>query len=145
MKRLLHSRSAFTLLEIMLVVLIIALLIGMAVRFAPGKLDEARRVRVAGDLQQLKTNLMMYQANNGFYPSTEQGLKALVVKPDTDPKPRNWHQIDDQVPRDPWDQEYFYRFPGKHNPKEYDIWSAGPDRNPDTEEDNIGNWESANK
>jgi len=145
MKRLLHSRSAFTLLEIMLVVLIIALLIGMAVRFAPGKLDEARRVRVAADLQQLKTNLMMYQAANGFYPSTEQGLKALIEKPDSDPKPRNWHQIDTQIPRDPWDLEYFYRYPGKHNPKEYDIWSAGPDRNPDTEEDNIGNWEPAQK
>jgi general secretion pathway protein G len=145
MKRQLQSRSGFTLLEIMLVVLIIALLIGMAVRFAPGKLDEARRVRVAADLQQIKTNLMQYQAANGFYPSTEQGLKALVDKPEGDPKPRNWHQLDTQVPRDPWDNEYFYRFPGKHNPKEYDVWSAGPDRNPETEEDNIGNWDSAGK
>ena len=145
MKRLLQSRSGFTLLEIMLVVLIIALLIGMAVRFAPGKLDEARRVRVAADIQQIKTNLMQYQAANGFYPSTEQGLKALVEKPEGDPKPRNWHQLDTMIPRDPWDSEYCYRFPGKHNPKEYDIWSAGPDRNPDTEEDNIGNWEPANK
>ena len=50
----------------------------------------------------------------------------------------------DQVPRDPWDTEYVYRFPGKHNPKEYDIFSAGPDRNPETEEDNLGNWEQAN-
>jgi general secretion pathway protein G len=145
MKRLLQSRSGFTLLEIMLVVLIIALLIGMAVRFAPGKLDEARRVRVAADLQQIKTNLMQYQAANGFYPSTEQGLKALVEKPEGDPHPRNWHQLDTLVPRDPWDNEYQYRFPGKHNPKEYDLFSAGPDRNPDTEEDNIGNWESASK
>jgi general secretion pathway protein G len=145
MKRQLQSRSGFTLLEIMLVVLIIALLIGMAVRFAPGKLDEARRVRVAADLQQIKTNLMQYQAANGFYPSTEQGLKALVDKPEGDPHPRNWHQLDTQVPRDPWDNEYFYRFPGKHNPKEYDVWSAGPDRNPDTEEDNIGNWDAAGK
>lgn len=144
MKHSAHSRSAFTLLEMMLVVLIIGLLIGMAVRFTGGKVDEARRVRVHGDLQQIKTNLMMYQAANGFYPSTEQGLKALVQKPETEPKPRNWHQLDDQVPRDPWDQEYFYRYPGKHNPKEYDIFSAGADRNPETEEDNIGNWEPAN-
>jgi general secretion pathway protein G len=48
------------------------------------------------------------------------------------------------VPRDPWDKEYIYTVPGKHNPKEYDIFSAGPDRNPETEEDNIGNWDSAN-
>ncbi|MDR3401081.1 MAG: type II secretion system major pseudopilin GspG [Chthoniobacter sp.] len=142
MKRYLNPRAAFTLLEIMLVVLIISLLIGMAVHYTAGHLEEARQVKVRGDLQQIKTNLMMYQAANGFYPSTEQGLKALVQKPDGDPKPRNWRQLNDEVPRDPWDQEYFYRFPGKHNPKEYDIFSAGPDRNPDTEEDNLGNWES---
>lgn len=136
-------RSAFTLLEMMLVVMIIGLLIGMAVHMAGSKVDQARNVRVRADLQQIKTNLMMYQAANGFYPTTEQGLKALVQKPESDPKPRNWHQLDDQIMRDPWDQEYFYRYPGKHNPKEYDIFSAGPDRNPETEEDNIGNWEPA--
>ena len=143
MKRYRSALAAFTLLEIMLVVLIIGLLIGMAVHFTGGKIDQARQVRVQGDLQRIKTNLLMYQANNGFYPSTEQGLKALVTKPDTEPKPRNWHQIDDEVPRDPWEKEYFYVYPGKHNPKEYDIFSAGPDRNPDTEEDNIGNWQPA--
>lgn len=144
MKRYRSALAAFTLLEIMLVVLIIGLLIGMALRFTGGKLDQARQVKVQGDLQQIKTNLLMYQAANGFYPSTEQGLKALVTKPDTEPKPRNWRQLDDQVPRDPWDKEYIYVYPGKHNPKEYDIFSAGPDRNPDTEEDNIGNWLTAN-
>jgi len=144
MKRSRSALAAFTLLEIMLVVLIIGLLIGMALRFTGGKLDQARQVKVQGDLQQIKTNLLMYQAANGFYPSTEQGLKALVTKPDTEPKPRNWRQLDDQVPRDPWDKEYIYVYPGKHNPKEYDIFSAGPDRNPDTEEDNIGNWQPAN-
>ena len=143
MKRSPLSQAAFTLLEIMLVVLIIGLLIGMALRFTGGKLDEARQVKVRGDLVQIKTNLMMYQARNGFYPSTEQGLKALVEMPTTEPRPRNWAKLDDIVPRDPWDMEYVYRFPGKHNPKEYDIFSAGPDRNPETEEDNIGNWEKA--
>jgi general secretion pathway protein G len=143
MKKQLHSRAAFTLLEIMLVVLIIGLLIGLAVHQVGDKLNQAREVRVRGDIQRIKTNLMLYQAANGFYPTTEQGLKALVQKPETEPKPRNWRRVDDEVPRDPWEQEYFYRFPGKHNPKEYDIFSAGPDRNPDTEEDNIGNWEPA--
>ena len=114
----------------------------LAMRFT-GQLDVARGVKVRGDLQRIKTNLMMYQAANGFYPTTDQGLKALVQKPDTDPKPRNWHQLDTQVPRDPWGTEYS-RYPGKHNPKEYDLWSAGPDRNPVTEKDNIGNWEPTN-
>ena len=145
MNRSLTRRSAFTLLEIMLVVLIIGLLIGMALRFTGGKLDEARRVKVAGDLQQMKTNLLMYQAQNGFYPSSAQGLKALVQKPESEPRPRNWRQLDSEVPRDPWDLEYVYVQPGKHNPKDYDIFSAGPDRNPDTEEDNLGNWDSSAK
>ena len=145
MNRSFTRRSAFTLLEIMLVVLIIGLLIGMALRFTGGKLDEARRVKVAGDLQQMKTNLLMYQAQNGFYPSSAQGLKALVQKPESEPRPRNWRQLDSEVPRDPWDLEYVYVQPGKHNPKDYDIFSAGPDRNPDTEEDNLGNWDSSAK
>lgn len=143
MKHTLQRHSAFTLLEIMLVVIIIGLLVGMALKFTGGHLGEARRVKVRSDLQQIRTNLMMYQAANGFYPSTEQGLKALVVKPETEPRPRNWQPLDVQVPRDPWDKEYFYVYPGKHNSKEYDIFSAGADRNPDTEEDNIGNWEAA--
>ena len=144
MKRSRIHSAAFTLLEIMLVVLIIGLLIGMALRFTGGKLGEAQRVKVLGDIQQIKTNLLMYQASNGFYPSTDQGLKALVSRPDTEPKPRNWRQLDDQVARDPWDKEYFYVYPGKHNPKEYDLFSAGPDRNAETEDDNIGNWQAAN-
>jgi general secretion pathway protein G len=116
---------------------IIALFFVQAARFYHGRSDAMRRLHVATDLQRIKMNLLMYQAKNGFYPSTEQGLKALVEKPATDPKPRNWSQLDNRVPRDPWGQEYFYRYPGKHNPKEYDLWSAGPDRNPDTEQDNI--------
>ncbi len=136
--------AAFTLLEIMLVVVIIGLLVTLGVRLAGGKVNEARAVAAAANLQQLKTNLLMYQARNGFYPSTAQGLKALVTKPEGEPKPRNWVQLDESVPRDPWQNEYYYVYPGKYNPKEYDIFSAGPDGNPDTEEDNIGNWKSAN-
>ena len=144
MKRNPLSNAAFTLLEIMLVVIIIGLLVGMALKFTGGHLNEARTVKVKGDIQQLRTLLLMYQASNGFYPSGEQGLKALAIKPESEPRPRNWQQLDNEVKRDPWDKEYFYVYPGKHNPKEYDIFSAGPDRNPDTEEDNIGNWERTN-
>jgi general secretion pathway protein G len=136
-------RSGFTLLEIMLVVIIIGVLVGMALKFTGGHLAQTHRVKVKSDIQQIRTNLLLYQANNGFYPSTDQGLKALVVKPESEPRPRNWQPIDTELRRDPWDKEYFYVYPGQRNPKEYDIFSAGPDRNPDTEEDNIGNWEAA--
>jgi len=71
---------------------------------------------------------------------TALGLAALITKPDSEPKPRNWAQALEQSLRDPWDQDYFYVQPGIHNPKSFDIYSAGPDRKPNTDDD-IGNWE----
>lgn len=143
MKRNLLRHAGFTLLEIMLVVLIIGLLIGMAIKMTDGFLGQAQETRVKGDIEQYKTGLLMYQSANGFLPTTEQGLKALVVKPESEPKPRNWRQITQQPLLDPWSQEYFYTQPGKHNTTGYDIYSAGQDRKPDTADD-IGNWEKAN-
>lgn len=141
MKRTSLHRAGFTLLEIMLVVLIIGLLIGMAIKFTGGHLDTARETAVRGHIEQYKTTLLMYQMTNGFYPTTEQGLKALITKPESDPKPRNWRQLLDKPILDPWQQEYFYEYPGKHNPKSYDIYSAGTDRKPGTADD-IGNWDN---
>jgi general secretion pathway protein G len=68
-------------------------------------------------------------------------LKALVTRPESEPRPRNWRQVLTELRLDPWKQEYYYERPGKHNPKDYDIYSAGPDNRPNTEDD-IGNWES---
>jgi len=79
------KQRAFTLLEIMLVVTIIALLLAAAIKFMAPNVDIAKRVRVAGDIQAIKTSLLAYQGINGFYPTTEQGLQALVVAPSTDP------------------------------------------------------------
>lgn len=131
----------FTLLEIVLVISIIALLIGLAINKMSGALDFGKEVRVKGDIQALSTALRMYNAQNGFYPTTEQSLKALVVQPTTNPRPRQWRIAfeDGKLPRDPWDNEYFYACPGKHNPGSFDIVSAGPDRQPNTADD-IGNW-----
>jgi general secretion pathway protein G len=137
-----RSARGFTLLEIMIVVLIIGLLIGMAVKNMRSSLDHAEGVRVKGDIEGYKLDLTMYQSMNGFLPTTEQGLKALVTRPESDPRPRNWRQQLTELRVDPWQQEYFYEQPGKHNPKSYDIYSAGPDRLPNTTDD-IGNWESA--
>lgn len=143
MKRSLHRGSrGFTLLEIMLVVLIIGLLIGIAVKNFGSKLEEAQIVRVRADIEGYKTDLLMYQSTNGFLPTSEQGLKAMVARPESEPRPRNWRQVLTDLRRDPWDQEYFYEQPGKHNLKGYDIYSAGPDRRPNTTDD-IGNWEAA--
>jgi general secretion pathway protein G len=143
MKRILPSRAGFTLLEIMLVVLIIGLLIGMAIKFTAGHIGTAQDVAVKGHIETYKSGLLTYSMTNGFLPTTEQGLKALITKPESEPRPRNWRKLMDAPIFDPWQQEYFYVQPGKHNPDSYDIYSAGPDRKPDTADD-IGNWEKAN-
>ena len=142
MKRSLHFRSAgFTLLEIMLVVMIIALLAGSAIYMMGGNLEVANNVRIKGDMQSLGTPLMVYRSSNGFLPTTEQGLKALVSKPESSPKPRNWQKLMDSVPIDPYGMEYNYVQPGVHNPDNYDLFSAGKDRIAGTPDDK-GNWES---
>lgn len=135
-----HSRQGFTLLEIMLVVAIIGLLLGAATYYFAGNMGTARDTRVQADIQTLSTSLKLYNATNGFYPTTEQGLKALVTKPDSDPQPTQWHQYIDKLPLDPWQSPYIYVQPGKHNPDSFDISSAGPDRQPNTADD-IGNWD----
>jgi len=143
MKRHSSKRSAFTLLEIMLVVTIIALLLGSAIYAFKDKLGFAQDTRVRADIQSLSTTLLVYQGQNGFLPTTEQGLKALVTRPDSEPRPRQWRQQYDSVPLDPWGKEYLYVQPGKHNTSGYDLYSAGPDRIPDTADD-VGNWSQGN-
>lgn len=136
------GNQGFTLLEMILVVSIIALLLGVAINKMGGALDFGKEVRVKGDLQSISNALRMYNAQNGFYPTTEQGLKALVEQPTTEPRPRQWRCAfdDGKVPRDPWDCEYSYVCPGKHNPKGFDVISSGPDRTLNTADD-LGNWE----
>src|SRR5437660_10492836 len=96
------KQGAFTLLEIMLVVTIIAPLLAAAIKFMSPNVDIAKRVRVAGDIQAIKTSLLAYQGINGFYPTTEQGLQALVTAPSTDPPTSGWHQLLEAVPLKLW-------------------------------------------
>jgi general secretion pathway protein G len=132
------NQSAFTLLEIMLVVTIIALLLGAAIYKLGGNVEYARHTKIAGDIQSINTQLKLYESMNGFYPTTEQGLEALVVQPSTDPQPQRWYQLFKEMPQDPWHNNYIYRNPGQKNPGGYDLYSAGPDRKPDTSDDDWG-------
>ncbi len=134
-----RAEQAFTLLEIMLVVIIIALLLGAAVKYMGGSVGVAKQVVVDGDLQNIGSQLRLYEALTGSLPTTDQGLMALVNQPQTDPKPARWQRLLDQVPKDPWQQEYIYVFPGKRNPQSYDLYSKGPDHIADTADD-LGNW-----
>ena len=132
------QQGGFTLLEIMLVVTIIALLMAAAIYKLAPSVDIAKKTRVEADIKGIRTMLLSYQGLNGFYPTTDQGLKALVVKPETEPVPTRWTQMMDGVPTDPWGKEYVYRCPGIKNPNSYDLFSAGPDRIPDTADDDWG-------
>jgi general secretion pathway protein G len=136
----LRRKRGFTLLEIMLVVTIIMLLLGAGVFFLGDQFLIGQRARVQADLQGLTTNLRTYQMMNGFFPTTQQGLAALMVQPTGEPKPKQWVQLSTKIPQDPWGNDYVYICPGKHNPKTFDLYSKGADRIAETEDD-MGNWD----
>jgi general secretion pathway protein G len=131
-------QSGFTLLEIMLVVAIIGVLLAAAIYKMAPALDVAKGTRTKADIQMIRTMLLSYSGSNGFYPTTEQGLKAMVARPETEPAPSSWRRLMDEVPKDAWGMEYVYRCPGVKNPSGYDLYSAGPDRKVDTADDDWG-------
>jgi general secretion pathway protein G len=133
-------KAGFTLLEMMLVVAIIAMLAGLAIWATGGRLEDAKIAKAKADINGITTSLMLYEASNGFAPTTEQGLKALINKPESEPRPRTWRQYMTSMPIDPWGKEYHYKNPGSHKPDGYDLFSAGKDRLPDTADD-VGNWD----
>jgi general secretion pathway protein G len=131
-------QSAFTLLEIMLVISIIVILLGVAINKLGNQVGFAKNVAVRADIQAIGTQLKLYESMNGFLPTTEQGLQSLVTQPSTEPKPMRWYQLFKEIPRDPWGNNYIYLAPGKKNPAGYDLYSAGPDRKADTADDDWG-------
>ena len=122
----------------MLVVGIIVIILGVAVSRLGNTTGIAKDMRVKADLQAISTQLKLYESVNGFYPTTEQGLQALISPPQSDPKPTRWYQLFKDLPKDPWGSDYIYLSPGKKNADSYDLYSAGPDRKADTADDNWG-------
>jgi len=100
----------FTLLEVMIVVFILGLLATIIVPRLAGRTDEARRVKVIADLKSIAQALDLYRLDAGMYPTTEQGLKALVARPTAPPPPARWNVNGylDRVPVDPWGRTYVY-------------------------------------
>jgi len=125
-----RKADAYTLFEIMLVLGIIAVLVGSAIYLLVGNVDVAKEQRVDTDIQAITTQLKVYEMQNYTFPSTEQGLQALVARPTSEPLPRKWRQMMQSVPLDPWGTEYLYENPGKRNPQGFDLHSLGPDRKP---------------
>ncbi len=136
-----RQQSGFTLIEIMVVVIIIGLLAAVVVPQFLGRVDDARVAKASQDIQAIDTALTLYKLDNFKFPSTDQGLQALVEKP-ADPAVRNWRAGGylKRATKDPWGNAYQYLVPGEHG--EYDLYSFGSDGQPGGEGVNadIGNW-----
>jgi general secretion pathway protein G len=132
----------FTLIEVLVVVVILGILAALIVPRIMDRPDEARIIAARNDIRAIKSALNLYRLDNGVYPSTEQGLMALVQKPDTGVVPRNWKPGGylDKLPKDPWRNDYQYLSPGVYG--EIDIFSYGADGQPGGEGINadIGSW-----
>lgn len=141
MKGSLGSRSAFTLIELMIVVIIIAALAAMIVPRLSGRAEQAKAAVAQSDINaNISTALKLYQLDNGNFPSTEQGLDALLNKPSSEPAPSNWNEpYLEKAPVDPWGNPYKYKCPGANNKLGYDLYSMGKDGSDGTEDD-ITNW-----
>jgi general secretion pathway protein G len=135
-------RAGFTLVEVLVVMIILAILAAVVVPRVVGRTEDARRARAIADIESLGTALDLFKADNGEYPTTEQGLEALRVAP---PDVKNWNgpYLKKSVPADPWGNEYVYSEPGEHNPDSYDLYSMGGDGQPggDGKGTDIANWE----
>ncbi len=128
MKKSFDARG-FTLIELMVVIVILGILAGLIVPRIMSRPEEARQAKAKIQIESLGTALKLYRLDNGSYPSTEQGLLALVEAPSVGTLPRNWREggylEKGRVPKDPWENEYIYLCPGTHD--DYDIISYGAD------------------
>lgn len=133
-------QRGFTLIEIMVVVVILGILAAMVVPNIMGAPDEARTVKAKQDIRAIESALKRYRLDNYRYPTTEQGLQALVEKPTSQPEPKNWRGYLDRLPDDPWGEPYHYRNPGEHG--KIDVYTLGRDARPggDDVDADIGNW-----
>ncbi|MBW1699096.1 MAG: type II secretion system major pseudopilin GspG [Deltaproteobacteria bacterium] len=137
--------SGFTLIELMVVIVILGILAGLIVPRIMGRPEEAKRLKAKMQIESLETALKLYKLDNGMYPDTEQGLQALVEKPEVGIIPKKWRKEGylekGKIPKDPWGNDFVYLSPGIH--AEYDIISYGADGVPGGEGKNkdINSWE----
>ena len=135
----------FTLIELMVVIVILGILAGLIIPRIMGRPEEARRMKARVQMESVETALRLYKLDNGIYPSTEQGLQALIEAPAVGELPRAWRKggylEKGKVPKDPWGHEYVYLSPGLHD--DFDLVSYGADGQPGGEDQNkdVNSWE----
>ena len=136
-----NKKTGFTLIELMLVVIIIGALAAMVLPRLAGRSKQAKIAVARTDINaNLAVALDLYELDNGRYPTTEQGLSALRVKPTGSPEATNWNgPYLKKQPNDPWSNPYQYKYPATHEGKDYDLYSLGPDGT--ESDDDIGNWQ----
>jgi general secretion pathway protein G len=146
MKRQNRRIEAFTLIEIMAVVIIIGLLSGIVGTAIFQRVDQGKTTAASAQISNLESVLELYRMDNGRFPTTDQGLEALVNQPSGDAAVRNYppggYLRGGRLPRDPWGEPYHYEAPGQHNQHSFDLWSTGSDGNLGGEgtDADIGNW-----
>jgi general secretion pathway protein G len=140
------KNGGFTLIELMVVIVILGILAGFVVPRIMGRPEEARRMKARVQIEGIETALKLYKLDNGLYPTTEQGLQALVEAPTVGQLPRAWREggylEKGKVPKDPWDGDYIYLSPGIHG--DYDLLSYGADGEPggDGNDADITSWDT---
>ena len=134
-----YKNQGFTLLEVMVVIVILGILASMVVPNLMGSQERANVQKAVSDINALDTSLSLYKMDNYDFPTTEQGLDALVERSDVEPEPRRFPEDGyiKRLPKDPWGNEYILLNPGENG--KMDVFSVGPDGEPGTEDD-IGNW-----
>ncbi len=139
-----RKQQGFSLIEILVVLVIMGLLISIIAPNVLGRADEARVQKVFADFSAIETALRMYRLDNYVYPSSEQGLQALVDRPTLEPVPTNWKQDGylEALPVDPWGNPYRYLSPGQNG--QYDVFTFGADgtRGGEGQNADYGNWQN---
>jgi general secretion pathway protein G len=140
-----EEEKGFTLIEILIVITILGILASLIAVRLMDRPGEARAMKAQLDIQTLENALKLYKLDNAIYPSTDQGLLALVEKPAVGRVPERWREggylEKGVVPEDPWGYDYLYLSPGVHNP-DFDIWSYGADgeEGGEGEDADVTNW-----
>lgn len=135
-----RRRAAFTLVEMLLVLVILAVLAAIVIPKMSGRSQQAKITAAHSQISSMEMALDSFEVDTGFYPQGAAGLNSLVDEPSNTP---NWKgpYLKKGIPADPWGNSYVYTFPGKNNPKGYDLMSPGPDGSAGTDDD-ITNWDA---